>query len=71
MFAILTSMDNLPLSFFFGTASVNTLPVVMLSYMENQFDPSIAAISTVQMIIAVAALLLLDRIYGIERLTSV
>jgi putative spermidine/putrescine transport system permease protein len=71
MFAILTSMDNLPLSFFFGSASVNTLPVVMLSYMENQFDPSIAAISTVQMVIAVAALLLLDRVYGIERLTAV
>ena len=71
MFAILTSLDNLPLSFFFGTATVNTLPVVMLSYMENQFDPSIAAISTVQMVIAVTALLVLDRIYGIERLTAV
>ena len=71
MFAILTSLDNLPLSFFFGTANVNTLPVVMLSYMENQFDPSIAAISTVQMLIAVTALLVLDRIYGIERLTAV
>ena len=49
---MLTSLDNLPLSFFFGSASTNTLPVVMLSYMENQFDPSIAAISTVQMLIA-------------------
>lgn len=71
LFAVLTSLDNLPLSFFFGSASTNTLPVVMLSYMENQFDPSIAAISTVQMVIAVVALLLLDRIYGIERLTAV
>lgn len=70
LFAVLTSLDNLPLSFFFGSASTNTLPVVMLSYMENQFDPSIAAISTVQMLIAVLCLLLLDRIYGIERLTA-
>ncbi len=70
MFAVLTSMDNLPLSFFFGTADTNTLPVVMLSYMENQFDPSIAAISVVQMLIAVLALLVLDRIYGVERLTA-
>ena len=37
----------------------------------NQFDPSIAAISTVQMVIAVTALLVLDRIYGVERLTAV
>jgi putative spermidine/putrescine transport system permease protein len=71
MFAVLTSLDNLPLSFFFGTATTNTLPVVMLSYMQNQFDPSIAAISTVQMLIAIAGLLALDRIYGVEHLTAV
>jgi putative spermidine/putrescine transport system permease protein len=59
LFAVLTSLDNLPLSYFFGSATTNTLPVVMLSSMENQFDPSIAA------------LLVLDRIYGIERLTAV
>ena len=70
LFAVLTSLDNLPLSFFFGGARTNTLPVVMLSYMENQFDPSIAAVSVVQMLVAMAALLLLDRTYGIQRLTA-
>jgi putative spermidine/putrescine transport system permease protein len=70
LFAVLTSLDNLPLSYFFGSANTNTLPVVMLSYMENNFDPSIAAISTVQMLIAVSALIVLDRIYGIQRLTA-
>lgn len=69
LFAVLTSLDNLPLSFFFGSARTNTLPVVMLSYMENNFDPSIAAVSTVQMLVAVATLLVLDRTYGIDRLT--
>ncbi|MFE1599218.1 ABC transporter permease [Methylobacterium sp. ID0610] len=70
LFAVLTSLDNLPLSFFFGSANTSTLPVVMLSYMENQFDPSIAAVSTVQMLIAVVALLVTDRVYGIEKLTA-
>lgn len=69
MFAVLTSLDNLPLSFFFGSAGTNTLPVVMLGYMENQFDPSITAVSTVQMLIAVATLLVLERSYGFQRLT--
>ena len=46
--SVLLSMDNLSVSFFFGSPSTNTLPVVMLSYMETQFDPSIAAASTVQ-----------------------
>lgn len=70
LFAVLTSLDNLPLSFFFGGAGTNTLPVVMLSYMENQFDPSIAAVSTVQMLVALAVLLVLDRVYGIQKLTA-
>lgn len=70
IFAILTSLDNLPLSFFFGSSGTNTLPVVMLSYMENQFDPSIAAVSTVQMLLAIIVLLITDRLYGIEKLTA-
>lgn len=70
LFAVLISLDNLPLSFFFGSATTNTLPVVMLSYMQNQFDPSIAAIATVQMLIAVFALLVVNFIYGIEKLTA-
>lgn len=70
LFAILISLDNLPLSFFFGSSTTNTLPVVMLSYMQNQFDPSIAAISTIQMLIAVGALLIVNALYGIDKLTA-
>ena len=70
MFAVLISLDNLPLSFFFGSATTNTLPVVMLSYMQNQFDPAIAAISTIQMLIAVVALLIINKLFGIEKLTA-
>ncbi|WKL23652.1 ABC transporter permease (plasmid) [Agrobacterium tumefaciens] len=69
-FAVLISLDNLPLSFFFGSSETNTLPVVMLSYMQNQFDPSIAAISTIQMLIALVALLIINALYGIEKLTA-
>jgi putative spermidine/putrescine transport system permease protein len=70
LFAILISLDNLPLSFFFGSSSTNTLPVVMLSYMQNNFDPAIAAISTIQMVIAIVTLLIVNALYGIERLTA-
>lgn len=70
MFAVLISLDNLPLSFFFGSSATNTLPVVMLSYMQNQFDPSIAAISTIQMLIALFSLLIVNALYGIDKLTA-
>ncbi|MBD8555248.1 ABC transporter permease [Rhizobium sp. CFBP 8762] len=69
LFSFLTSFDNLPISYFFGSSSTNTLPVVMLSYLENQFDPTIAALSTLQLLIAVVALLIVDRVYGIDKMT--
>ncbi len=68
LFAFLVSFDNLPISYFFGTPSTSTLPVVMLSYIQDQFDPSIAAVSTVQMLLALIVLLAVDRFYGIRRL---
>jgi putative spermidine/putrescine transport system permease protein len=68
LFAFLVSFDNLPISYFFGTPSTATLPVVMLSYIQDQFDPSIAAVSTVQMVLALLVLLFVDRIYGLRRL---
>lgn len=70
LFSILVSLDNLAVSYFFGTANVTTLPVVMLSYLQNQFDPAIAAISTVQMGITVVLLLIVEKTYGLRALTT-
>ena len=56
LLSVLISIDNLPVSYFFGSARTNTLPVVMLSYLQNQFDPSIAAVSTIQLVLAILAL---------------
>jgi putative spermidine/putrescine transport system permease protein len=69
LFSFLTSFDNLPISYFFGSADTNTLPVVMLSYLENQFDPTIAALSSLQLFMAIIALVVVDRIYGIDKMT--
>jgi putative spermidine/putrescine transport system permease protein len=70
MFSFLVSFDNLPISYFFGSPDTLTLPVVMLSYMEHQFDPSIAALSTLQLLLAVVGLVVVDRLYGIDKMTS-
>jgi putative spermidine/putrescine transport system permease protein len=70
LFSILVSLDNLGVSYFFGTANVTTLPVVMLSYLQNQFDPAIAAVSTVQMAITIVLLLIVEKTYGLRALTT-
>ncbi|RZF29248.1 ABC transporter permease [Paraburkholderia sp. UYCP14C] len=69
LFSVLISLDNLGVSYFFGSANTTTLPVVMLSYLQNQFDPSIAAISTVQMLIAIVFLLAVEKIYGLRSMS--
>jgi putative spermidine/putrescine transport system permease protein len=66
LFAMLISIDNLPISFFFGSYETNTLPVVMLSYLEHQFDPSVAAASSIQLLVAVVGLFIVERIYGLD-----
>jgi putative spermidine/putrescine transport system permease protein len=71
LFAFLTSFDNVPVSIFLTTARNNTLPVTIMSYLVNQdFDATIGAICAVQVGIVFALLYLLDRFYGIGRLTS-
>lgn len=68
IFAMLISLDNLPISFFFAGPETNTLPVVMLAYQQNQFDPAIAAISTTQTVIAVIMLLIVQRLTGLHHI---
>jgi putative spermidine/putrescine transport system permease protein len=71
LFAFLISFDNVPVSIFLTTAHNNTLPVTIMSYLVSQdFDATIGAISAVQVALVFALLYLLDRVYGVARLTS-
>jgi putative spermidine/putrescine transport system permease protein len=70
IFSFLTSFDNVPVSIFMTKTDTITLPVAILSYLVYSFDPSVAAVSTLQMLFAVAVLLLLERTYGLGRFTA-
>jgi len=70
LLAFLISLDNLPVSYFFSSVSTVTLPVVMLSYIESSFDPSIAALSVIQLAIALAGLLVIERVWGVRMLSQ-
>ena len=56
MFAFLASMDNYPISIFFTDAWTKTLPIQMLQYVEENPDPTIAAISSGLVLLAILAL---------------
>jgi putative spermidine/putrescine transport system permease protein len=70
MFAFLASMDNYPISIFFTDAWTKTLPIQMLQYVEESPDPTIAAISTVLILLAVAVLVVSNRLVGLRRMAD-
>ncbi|MCG8446025.1 MAG: ABC transporter permease [Hyphomicrobiales bacterium] len=68
LFAFLASMDNYPISIFLTDARNKTLPIKMLQYLEETPDPTIAAISTGLILMALIALMIGARIVGLNRM---
>ena len=71
IFAFLASMDNYAVSIFFTNAWTRTLPIQMLTYAEEQPDPTIAAISTLLIALVLVLLVILERSIGLRRITDV
>ena len=70
MFAFLASMDNYPISIFFTYAWTKTLPIQMLQYVEENPDPTIAAISSGLVLLVVLALVVGGRLVGLRKLAD-
>lgn len=68
LFAFLMSFDNAVISLFLVSGRASTLPIQIYNYVEYSLDPTVAAISTVLMLISVAALLIASRLVPMERL---
>ncbi len=68
LFAFLASMDNYPISIFLTDARNKTLPIKMLQYLEEQPDPSLAAISSGLILMAVIVLVIGSRTVGLNRM---
>jgi putative spermidine/putrescine transport system permease protein len=70
MFAFLASVENYPISIFFTDAWTKTLPIQMLQYVDEQPDPTIAAISAGMVLLAILALIVGDRLVGLRKLAE-
>jgi len=68
LFAFLASMDNYPISIFLTDARNKTLPIKMLQYLEEQPDPSLAAMSSGLILLAVIVLVVGSRTVGLNRM---
>lgn len=70
LFAFLASFDNYPISMFLTDVRNKTLPIQMLQYLEESPDPTLAAISTILILITVTVLVVCDRLVGLRTLGS-
>ena len=68
LFAFLASMDNYPISIFFTDARNKTLPIRMLQYLEETPDPTIAAMSTLLILMALFVLTVSARTVRLNRM---
>jgi putative spermidine/putrescine transport system permease protein len=67
LFAFLTSLNNVVISVFISQPGMSPLPVVIFSRMENLAEPSVAAASTIVIMLTVVCCLILESRYQIFR----
>ncbi|HMK80263.1 MAG TPA: ABC transporter permease subunit [Xanthobacteraceae bacterium] len=70
MFAFISSWINVELSIFNTTAELTTIPVKLFNYVQYSVDPIIAAVSSITILAAAAAIILLDLTLGLEVLSE-
>ena len=67
LFGFVTSFGNLEMSLFLVGPGRTTLPIVVLQYLEWKIDPTIAAVSVVQILLIGIAMLITDRYVKLTR----
>ncbi|MGE0854065.1 MAG: ABC transporter permease [Hyphomicrobiaceae bacterium] len=70
LFAFLASMDNYPISIFLVDARNKTLPIQILQYLDEQPDPSIAALAASMIGLTLLVMVLGDRLVGMRRMAN-
>jgi putative spermidine/putrescine transport system permease protein len=69
-FAFNISFDEAILSLFLRSPEVVTLPIQIYTQLEFSPDPSIAAVSTLMILMTILLIVVIDRILGIQRVAN-
>ncbi|CAN5518371.1 ABC transporter permease [soil metagenome] len=70
VFSFIASFENLEMTMMLTGPGYTTLPVEMLSYLNFNMDPTLAAVGTVQTVLIGLLLLVADRFVSLSRVTS-
>ncbi|KAB2851393.1 MAG: ABC transporter permease [Hyphomicrobiaceae bacterium] len=69
-FAFISSWINVELSIFNATAELTTIPVKLFNYVQYTIDPTIAAVSSVTILAAAFAIIILELTIGLDVLSE-
>jgi putative spermidine/putrescine transport system permease protein len=70
VFAFLASFDNYPVSMFLTDVRNKTVPIQLLQYIEESPNPSVAAVSTLLIVLTLVALIAGDRLVGLRKVAG-
>jgi putative spermidine/putrescine transport system permease protein len=68
VFSFITSFDQFPISLLLSTVGTTTLPIQVFDYLRFSFDPTAAAVGTINILITLGVVILTERFVGLESL---
>ena len=71
LFAFMVSLDNYPISMWLANAEATPLPVMLFNKMSSVFDPSIAAMASLMILVGAAAVIGLEKLVGLRRAVGI
>jgi putative spermidine/putrescine transport system permease protein len=67
LFAFMVSFDNYPVTMWLANSEYSPVPIVLMRQLVTTFDPSVPAMSTIVIVLALAGILILERLVGLRR----
>lgn len=68
LLSFITSFNNVPLSLLLQSRQTQTLPVTMLDYVQQSYDPMVAAISTIILAATIVIAVIAERTVGFAKI---
>lgn len=65
MMCFINSFNNIPISLFLNNSEIHMLPTAILNYLQNNYDPTVSAISVILMIFTTIVTFIIDRFTNI------
>jgi putative spermidine/putrescine transport system permease protein len=67
VFAFIVSFNNVPVSLFLVRPGMITLPIRILNYLEYRFDPSLAAVNMLSLVVILIIVAAAERAAGFTK----